>query len=291
LHKLAIASVCAVIALATPAAAEEIGECRFDRTTLSFAGTPTEQAACLLRKVKRGGHLREQPLPAVFERLLAVDAPLPTPAQLEAALTAFPEPYQTYARSHAAREVSSTSEGLPLAYFVIHDTSTPFYGDGRFPRHLDTDPRINDFTPYMDGTFAPQPVAHIFLSRYGQIWAGHDFSEGWRATKLESQVIGPRARGRFAHIELVQPRRFAPGSSSLGDTLAPQPGFSKAQYRQLAALYVYASARAGRWLIPAFHAAIDAGLPDAHDDPQNFELEAFAAALGPLLNPARRPPR
>lgn len=283
MHKLAFTSVFAAIALAAPAVKQETDECRFDRITLSFAGTPTEQAACLLRKVERGGVLREQPLPAAFERLLADGAPLPTPAQLEAALSAFPEPYQTYARTHAAREVSSTGEGLPLAYFVIHDTSVPFYGNAPFPRHLDTDQRINDFTPYMDGTFAPQPVAHIFLSRFGQIWAGHDFSEGWRATKLESQVIGPRARGRFAHIELVQPRRFAPGSSSLTDTLAPQPGFSKAQYRQLAALYVYASARAGRWLIPAFHAAIDAGLADAHDDPQNFELEEFGQELEALL--------
>ena len=36
---------------------------------------------------------------------------------------------------------------------------------------------------------------------------------------------------------------------------------------------------AGLWLIPAFHAAIDEGLPDAHDDPQNFDLPAFDAAV------------
>ncbi len=70
-------------------------------------------------------------------------------------------------------------------------------------------------------------------------------------------MVGVPARGRFVHIELVQPRRHSPGSKSLGDTLAPKPGFSKAQYRQLAALYVYASARAGEWLIPAFHATVD----------------------------------
>ena len=41
--------------------------------------------------------------------------------------------------------------------------------------------------------------------------------------------------------------------------------------------------RAERWLIPAFHAPIDANIRGGHDDPQNFELEAFAASLERLL--------
>ena len=86
------------------------------------------------------------------------------------------------------------------------------------------------------------------------------------------------------HIETVQPRRFLPGATSLGQTQGPKPGFSDAQYRMLAALYVYASARAGRWLIPAFHATVDDGIPDAHDDPQNFELGKFARALDQLVS-------
>ena len=44
-----------------------------------------------------------------------------------------------------------------------------------------------------------------------------------------------------------------------------------------------ASVRTGAWLIPAFHAVIDEGIYDKHDDPQNFELEAFAASLEKLL--------
>jgi hypothetical protein len=46
---------------------------------------------------------------------------------------------------------------------------------------------------------------------------------------------------------------------------------------------VCASVRRGSWLIPAFHSAIDAGIKDAHDDPQNFELEKFAKALENLV--------
>jgi hypothetical protein len=282
-----VASIAAaILAGESPAVSEPVGDCRFDMATLSFAGTPPEQAQCLLRKVLWAGDVADQPLPPVLRRLLAGTAP-PSPQMLAAAIAAFPESYRAYAADHATDPASQTEAGIPLAYFVIHDTSMPFLGLEPFPRALDSDLKVNDLTPYV----RPEPVAHIFLNRAGQIWPGHDFAQGWRATKLESYVIGPAARGRFVHIELVQPRRYAPGSSSLGDTLAPVPGFSREQYRQLAALYIYASARAERWLIPAFHANVDAGFDDAHDDPQNFSLAAFARELAALVTPPRKPPR
>ncbi len=267
---------------AAPAQAEEIGECRFDSATLTFAGTPLDQATCLLRKIEQLAVRKPQPLPKVIVRLMT-DGGAPSPTQREAALAAFPEPYRTFARANAALPLSQTEEGLPALYFVIHDTSTPFYANEPFPHRLNDDPQVNSFVPYMPGGIAAEPVAHIFLNRQGQIWAGHDFAEGWRATKLESRVVGPRARGRFVHIETVQPRRFLPGATSRGQTEGPKPGFTRAQYRMLAALYIYASGRAGRWLIPAQHNTVDAGIPDAHDDPQNFELKAFAKELEKLL--------
>ncbi len=275
-------SLALLLAPVSAASAEEIGECRFDRDTLTFAGTPLEQATCLLRKIEMLAVRKPQPLPKVFHRLMT-DQRAPSPAMKAAAIAAFPEPYRTFAIEMADKPISSTDGGLPALYFVIHDTSTPFLGNDPFPKHLDTDWTVNSFAPYMNGSIAAEPVAHIFLSRYGQIWSGHDFSEGWRATKLESRVVGPSARGRMVHIETVQPRRFLPGATSRGRTYAPRPGFSKAQYRQLAALYVYASARAGRWLIPAQHNTVDAGIPDAHDDPQNFELKQFAREVERLV--------
>ena len=272
-------------ALLTPSAsrAEDIGECRFDRDTLTFAGTPLEQATCLLRKVKLLGERVPQPLPQVIHDLM-VNGGAPSPASKQAAIDAFPQPYRDYAALHADDPVSKTEAGVPLAYFVIHDTSEPFLGNEPFPKDLDNDWKINSFTSYADKTFGTEPVAHIFLSRYGQIWPGHEFAEPWRATKLESRVVGPTARGRFVHIETVQPRRFLPGATSRGQTEGPLPGFSKAQYKMLAALYVYVSARAGHWLIPAQHNTIDAGIKDAHDDPQNFELKQFAGELEKLVN-------
>ena len=245
MRRLTIASALVALALTTPAQAEEIGECRFDTAALTFAGTPLEQATCLLRKIEQLAVRKPQPLPKVIVRLMT-EGGAPSPPQIEAALAAFPEPYQAFARANAALPLSQTEEGLPALYFVIHDTSTPFYANESFPRRLNDDPQVNSFAPYMSGGIAAEPVAHIFLNRQGQIWAGHDFAEGWRATKLESRVVGPRARGRFVHIETVQPRRFLPGATSRGQTEGPKPGFTKPQYRMLAALYVYASGRAGR---------------------------------------------
>jgi hypothetical protein len=262
------------------ASAEEIGECRFDRDTLTFAGSRVEQATCLLRKVEPRGVKVPQKLPRLLQDILTTEA-APPPHALAAALASFPEPFRTYASDHAGDPVSQTAAGLPLRYFVIHDTSTPFLESAPFPRDLDHDLLVNDFTPYV----VAEPVAHIFLNRYGQIWPGHEFAEGWRATKLESRIVGPAARGRFVHIETVQPRRFAKGSDWRGDTRGPKPGFSRAQYRMLAALYVLTSARAGVWLVPAFHATVDGGIPDAHDDPQNFELKQFVRELERLIKP------
>lgn len=267
-----------LLLLAAPAGAAEIGPCRFDPESLGFGGSAVEQAECLLRHVGHRGELSPQLLPAILHGLLEAGG-APSPAQLDRAIASFPEPYRSHSRTYAQWPASATEAGLPLRYFVIHHTSMPFIGSRRFPRRIDTDREINDFAIY----FRDEPVAHVFVNRTGQVWGAHDLGEAWRATKLESYVVGRPARGRMVHIELVQPRREAhPGSGPL-DTVGPRPGFSPAQYRQLAALYVYASARAGAWLIPAFHATVDAGIPDAHDDPDGFRLERFAAELARLV--------
>ena len=86
----------------------------------------------------------------------------------------------------------------------------------------------------------------------------------------------------------MQPRIGDPAIPKPGktanDAIAPDPGFSDAQYERLALLYVAASVRRGEWLIPAFHAAIDSGFAGGHDDPQKFDLGKWAAAIADLLN-------
>ena len=56
--------------------------------------------------------------------------------------------------------------------------------------------------------------------------------------------------------------------------------------KRLAQLYVFASAASGTWLIPAFHFNIDSDLfpgVDVHDDPQRFDLPAWAAQIDQVM--------
>ena len=183
-----------LLLLAVPASAEEIGECQFNRETLTFAGSRVEQATCLLRKIELLAVRKPQPLPKVIRSLME-RAGGPSADQQSAALAAFPEPYRTFAAQWAETPLSRTDEGLPALYFVIHDTSTPFYENDPFPKRLDWDLKVNDFTPYMNGTFAREPVAHIFLNRVGQIWA-HGASSHWL------QSTGKKWRLVFGYVPL-----------------------------------------------------------------------------------------
>jgi hypothetical protein len=171
-----------------------------------------------------------------------------------------------------ADPISRTQDGFAAAYFVIHDTSTPDLLDAPFPADMNTPSWApNDVSVWRNGEAS---VAHVFIARTGASMTAIDFSRGWRATKLESRVVGVASRGRFVHIENVQPRRSADADHP--GALAPEPGFTDAQLQRLGLVYVAASVRAGVWLIPAQHAAIDSGIPDGHDDPQNFDLARWA---------------
>lgn len=248
----------AVAQLAAPAV-----ECRFDAASFQFAGVPFEQAQCLLRRVERGGGASAQPLPPTLARLIGQPAQV-DPAKLAQVLRdeGIPLPPTT--------PVSETLDHRRAIYFVIHDTSSPSLGDRPFPARFDADLRFSD----VDQFLGKDAVAHLFNDRHGRVKVGHDIEVGWRATKLE-RIIGEAVRGRFIHVENVQPRRRDPAGPPNNDRIAPQPGFTAAQYRTLGLLYVLASARGGTWMIPAFHANIDRGIAEAHDDPQNFDLPAF----------------
>jgi hypothetical protein len=263
--------------------AETTGVCRFDRAALTFAGTPVEQARCLLRPVEKwgkiGSALPDLP-PWLADRVgEAVDV---APDVLRERLRLLQISEATVGGSLEA-PVSRAQGGesdAPLArYFVIHDTSAPWIRDEEFPADIDHSPAMNDLGHYA----GPNAVAHLFVNRKGGTLAGHDLSTPWRATKLETRVAGVPAKGLFLHIELVQPRRRDPRGGLKNDAIAPTPGFTPAQYEKLALLYVVASVRAGNWLVPAFHATLDEGISDAHDDPQHFDLVRFDTAVSDFV--------
>lgn len=265
------------------AAQNTFGHCAFATSTLSFRGSDKEQAKCLLTKVNKWGRLAATPakLPETLDRLIGTTNVV-SPAKMKAYL----------GRSQIAvgnmdapvsRAYSGARRAPSARYFVIHDTSSPWFGDRSFPTDLNTNPRVNNLKVYERA----DAVAHFFVDRRGRSMMGHDFSIPWRATKLENKVIGTPAKGLFLHIENVQPRRRDASGGPMNDAIAPQPGLTPAQYDTLAHLYVAASSRAGRWLIPAFHAVIDHGISDAHDDPQNFDLAAFDAAVRKVIDNVR----
>jgi hypothetical protein len=262
-------------------------ECVWDAHGFSFVGTPVEQARCLLRTVSIGGNVADASaelptaLATTIGRPVAFDAPT-----LRAWLQTRNIDEATI--GGALDAPLSMTEGTPTRrarYFVIHDTSTIHCERGDFPTETDS---AN--APWnRPERWQNHPQAHLFITRDGASYApqGRTFATPWRAVKLEKQ-LGVPSRGLFLHIENVQLRRpqLADGAPLLNakgecvnDRIAQSPGFSPAQMQRLALVYSAASLRAGEWLIPAYHAVLDAGFIGGHDDPQNFDLRTWAGEV------------
>lgn len=257
--------------------------CPFIESSLAFAGSPLEQAKCLLRPVKMYGKLGE-----VLQNL-----PSPLDTLIGRPVTLYRSSLQRYLTAHQIAEeeiggalvdpvsrAKNNDPQAPLArYFVIHDVSTPNYLNDPFPANInETAWKWNDLQRWKQNS-----RAHIYINRVGKSVASWNFKTAGRATKFETKILGQKSKGLFLHIELIQPRRRDPNGGAQNDAIAPKPGFTEPQLDRLALVYVAASARNGHWMIPAFHAALDTGIPDAHDDPQNFDLAQWAARLGILL--------
>lgn len=269
-----------------PVTLKNTGRCEFDLETLAFKGAPAEQARCLLNPVQPVGRLGPplDELPPALARKVGKNTDLPTRNALQKWLDAR-SPGDPLIEG-LGRGVSRARDNDPKApsatYFVIHDTSTPNYGGAPWPRSIDSDPKINDLERYRCANDIER--AHVFINRVGAIMLAHDFETPWRATKFEMATnFGGALKGLFVHTELIQPRRRDPKFGRGNDFQAPQPGFTPAQYDALALVYTAASVRADKWLTPAFHAVLDEGIRNKHDDPQNFELGAFVGALERLL--------
>lgn len=262
--------------------------CPYDSSSMQFVGTPVEQAQCLLRQNSIGGVLEPgtADLPFNLKNRIGKNVEIPRSR------------LRTYLRNIGVNEVDlggSLDDALAKSrlldgkevvslYFVIHDTSSPYLGDRPFPVDMDEDSnwKGNDLTQWIE-----QPVAHVFVNRQGRSITTTPFSEsvkkGW-GTKFARDILKADGKGMQIHVELIQPRRRDPEDANLkNDRIAPIPGFTKDQYQRLALLYVCASVRRGMWMIPAYHSAIDAGIKDAHDDPQNFDLKLFAKQLSKLI--------
>jgi hypothetical protein len=261
--------------------------CQFDHRTLQFVGDPLDQARCLLRPNNPRGILAEplKKLPQPLEKLIG-RAVRPTREKLRKYLQKLQLDEQTLGGS-LDKPLSTAKlpngEQIPALYFIIHDTSTPNYGKELFPADINEPGwKYNKLEMWLQN-----PVAHAFVNREGDSLTTTPFDEtvrkGW-GTKFARELLKADGKGLQIHIELCQPRRSSPEWFEGNDEISPEIGFTEEQYQRLALLYLTASVRRGTWLIPAYHCAIDAGIKDAHDDPQNFKLENFAGALEQLID-------
>ena len=268
---------------------KSMGACAFDPETLSYAGTPVQQAMCLMRGMDATRNLGPplQSLPPGLASRIGETTGLPSREVLSSYLSK--QNLETDFAAHLWEPVSRAHDNDPDApmarYFVIHDTSGPIFGHHGFPDDInDETAHLNNLKNFVcsDGW----GKAHVVVNRVGDMLVDHDFAMPWRETKFEQAAeFGGALQGLFLHVELIQPRRRGRG----GDGHSPDPAFTAAQYDRLALLYTIASVRRGQWLIPAFHAAIDAEIPNGHDDPLNFDIDSFAGSIDRLAEKLGQP--
>ena len=293
----ALGFACAMLGVSTPAASsatckpnhfrppyviKTMGPCVFDPASLSFAGAPAEQARCLMRGMDHSRNLGPamERLPFTLAARVGSETGLPDRETLSALLSREGLEWDFAARLWTPLSRANDNDpNAPMArYFVIHDTSGPNYGHRPFPDDIDISGKINNLAHFRcaDGW----GKAHVVVNRSGGMLLNHDLSIPWRETKFEQAAnFSGALKGLFIHVEMIQPRR---GGSNDGQS--PNPGFTTAQYDRLALIYTVASVRAERWLIPTFHAALDAEIRNGHDDPLNFDAERFADSLQRLLD-------
>jgi peptidoglycan L-alanyl-D-glutamate endopeptidase CwlK len=280
--------------------------CNFDDKTLSFAGIPLEQAKCLLRKVKIRADLEEQNLPILLESL--IDQKVQVSKQIFRAYLKTKGINENEIGGSLDEQLSrgrNNNKNAPFAkYFVIHDTSFNLCEVKDFPKNInDSDWIGNKLTRYAEPPKDKDTAAHLYITRDGKSIAPKirrgqpqiSFAIPWRATRLESDRLGYgiATKGLFLHIENVQPRhcrldwinegKCRDSKGECNDNIAPEIGFTEAQLERLALVYIAASIRRGQWLIPAFHAAVDAGISGGHDDPQNFDLQKWSDKISSIL--------
>jgi hypothetical protein len=240
-------------------------------------------ARCLLRPVLPGGHVGPAlaELPAVLDDLIGKPLDIDW-FRLRQHLSEQGIPASALG-GDARQDLEKTR------FFVIHDTSWPEIRDTDFPAEInDTGWAGNSLATWLKHN-AP---THVYVGRTGASATRNDFSLPVRATIYEYGLdipqrdkraqAGQTRNGLFVHVELVQPRRRSNPRTFFD--LAPSPGFTLQQLERLALLYVVASYRSQKWLLPAYHAAVDTTLAGAHDDPQNFDAGAWLNSLRALLD-------
>lgn len=264
-------SVCLIL---IPAAALSATKCYWDGGVQQFSGGAIQQALCLTPAVGANGVVGslEEGLPSTLDELVGRDFDFSR------------EAVEAYVAAHGLREEElggalnlrvSRSRGESAIFFVLHDSDGPDFGTRTFSPDIDVSPHINNLRQFGRRW-------HVIIGRGGNSTTLIDFFQPLRSTYFEARDAGAKAKGRFLHVGLIQPvRANTDDAVKTHDALIPQPAYTDAQYRRLAQVYVAASSRAGRWLIPAYAAQLNkyGHAPVFMGGPKGFDLATWAKAL------------
>ena len=284
-EKLVLSISCFAL-LSTQAIAQSKIAVQFDTVSLKFKGSKPEQAKYLLPFVQKYGKIGAtlNSLPPFLDSIVNDKVKLVRKRRLQRYLNE-----QNLLPIDVGGSLDSaicSVDGKGASYFVIHDTSNFLADSTSFPNNLDSASWSGN---RLDNKLTFK-YTHLFVNRLGNSITSNDMSKPVRGTKFENPAKNPAITknilGTFIHIEVVQPRIADPGKKN--DAIAINPGVTDAQYKRLALLYLIASLRKGEWLIPTFHAVLDDGIFDGHDDPQNFELYQFDAQISNLFHQISR---
>ncbi len=262
--------------------AQSTAALKFDTLKMQFQGSKPAQAKYLLRFVKKYADLGDDlaTLPVFIDSILTDKLPVVRKRKMRKYL----EKNKITAEQVGGSLDSGLSEvaGKKASYFVIHDTSNFLTGASSFPNNIDSVSwKGNRLDNKLDFKYT-----HIFINRLGESITSNQLNKPIRGTKFENPAKNPLVNknvvGNFIHVEVIQPRIADPGKNN--DAIAINPGFSELQYKRLALIYLIASLRKGEWLVPTFHAVLDNGIPDGHDDPQNFEMVKFDKTMSDLYH-------
>jgi len=152
-----------------------MGPCVFDAATLSFAGEPADQAKCLMRGMDASRNLApaRETLPSALADRVGGETGLPSREALSALLSKqdMEWDFAAYLWIPVSR-ANDNDPNAPMArYFVIHDTSGPYYGRRSFPADIDVSQKINSLNTFRcsDGW----GKAHVVINRSGGMLLSH----------------------------------------------------------------------------------------------------------------------
>ncbi|MFA9396402.1 MAG: hypothetical protein ACERJ1_17095 [Halodesulfovibrio sp.] len=264
-------SVCLML---MPVAALSATKCYWDSGTMQFSGDSIQQALCLTPAVRANGVVEkfEEGLPSTLDELVGREFDFTR------------EAVEAYVAEHGLNEGElggalslrvSRAHGEPALFFVLHDSAGPDFGTRTFSPDINVSTHINDLHQFGRRW-------HVLIGRGGASTTLIDFFQPLRSTYFETRDAGAKAKGRFLHVGLIQPvRTNVDDVKTTSSSLIPEPAYTKEQYRKLAQVYVVASSRAGRWLIPAYAAQLNkyGQAPVFMGGPKGFDLALWAKAL------------